>query len=169
MPHSQAAPTKSRRHAARMVFPTDLSTCSVHNPPGLPRPKSQKDLTGLGKHADHMKRVHPHKVIHIGRGGYIVQQTLFRQLVAVGFASGVRVAVDKWGRPAASLRSDRFVAARHARIDHRPGDANVAASVHCRHVTSPRSRPSYRNRRHCVGASTQCNRGTFFRCANAVE
>lgn len=97
MPHSQAAPTESRRHAARMVFPTDLSTCSVHNPPGLPRPKSQKGLTGLGKHADQMKRVHPHKVIHIGRGCYIVQQTLFRQLVAVGFASGVRVAVDKWG------------------------------------------------------------------------
>ena len=86
-----------------MVFPTDLSTCSVHNPPGLPRPKSQKDLTGVGKHADHMKPVHPHKVIHIGRRCYSVQQTLFRQLVAVSFASGVRVAVDKWGAAGGAL------------------------------------------------------------------
>lgn len=82
MPHSQAAPTKSRRHAARMVFPTDLSTCSVHNRRRLPRPKPQKGLTGLGKHAAHVKPVHPHKVIHIRQPCYIVQQTLFRQLLA---------------------------------------------------------------------------------------
>ncbi|WP_139111032.1 hypothetical protein [Ralstonia pickettii] len=101
VPHSQAAPTKSRRHAARMVFPTDLSTCSVHNLRGLPRPKSQKGLTGFGKHAAHVKPVRLRKVIHIGHSCYIVQQTLSHQLVAEGFASGVRVVVDKWGRPGA--------------------------------------------------------------------
>lgn len=82
-----------------MVFPTELSTCSVHNRRKRRRPKSQKGLTGLCKRADHVKRVRAVGVIHIGWGCYIVQQTLARQPLAVGSASGVRIAVDKLCRP----------------------------------------------------------------------
>ena len=86
-----------------MVFPTDLSTCSVHNPLWQPEPQSPKGLTGLGKRADHVKRVRAVEVIHIGQSCYIVQQTLVRQLFAVGSASGARIAVDKLRRRKSDL------------------------------------------------------------------
>lgn len=104
LPHSRAAPIKTRHHAGRMMFPTDLSTCSVHNLPKRRRPKSQKGLTGLCKRADHVKRVRAAQVIHIGRGRYIVQQTLVRQALAMGSASSVRATVDKLCRPEAPGR-----------------------------------------------------------------